>query len=153
MKKKKIKATFKIEFGTSRRFIRALIGAIVFTFMVMIVFIVAFVLDHDYELLAASIVFYLFGIVLMALVLAEKIKPHKEIEKWMQDAIEYDVQCTSVEKNGKKDAICVKFDYNGRTITKVSNGCSRYYTKCVGKEIKILYSPKYDEVMILSINK
>lgn len=103
--------------------------------------------------------------------LVNLIKHHryrKAIGRWMQDAVPYTVFAEKVDEDGIEYRwehpspgvrIVVRFRYQGRRITRFSgagrNGLNTregYYpgwNKYCNREIDILYSPKYDQVIVL----
>ena len=122
--------------------------------------IVAVVIDRD----ALSILLFpamLTPLVIWAFVYARKM--WKRISTWLEDAVELEAECVRTFGTTQMSGaikIDVTFTYNGETIRKTSglpsnspqaralNGYSTYFTKYENKIIKILYSPKYDEVMM-----
>lgn len=103
--------------------------------------------------------------------LVNLIKHHryrKAIRLWIQDAVPYTVFAEKVDEDGIEYRwehpspgvrIVVRFRYQGRRITRFSgagrNGLNTregYYpgwNKYCNREIDILYSPKYDQVIVL----
>lgn len=91
-------------------------------------------------------------------------KRRKKIKLWLADAIILDASCElTVDyfdglNSGEK--VLIVFTYNSEQLIRMSkfryqhpltfsiNGYSNTYKKYIGHNIKILYSPKYDEVMI-----
>lgn len=89
-------------------------------------------------------------------------KRRKVILLWLQDAVEIKAYAKTLSTWGpifeaKSTRLQVNFTFNGKKITKISqgkqlgvpDGYHRIWTEYADKEINILYSPKYDEVMIL----
>ena len=102
--------------------------------------------------------------------LVNLIKNHrhlKAIGRWMQDAVPYTVFAEKVDEDriGYRwkylpvVRIAVRFRYQGRRITRFSgegrnglntrNGYAPGWKKYCDREINILYSPKYDQVIVL----
>lgn len=108
-----------------------------------------------------NIIFLSFlGVMIYVKVKNDKIK--KKIIMWLYDAVELKAYCKKVDENRlgiqpKAVKIQVKFEYNNKTYSRESTakifggqqGYLSIYKKYVNKKIRILYSPKYDEVMIL----
>lgn len=101
-------------------------------------------------------------------ILIYQIKLRSKIKEWTKDAIELKARSKIVDSiiDGavfKKYKIKVSFQYNGRVIVKesgigkngtiiwgsLSSGYDIRYRKYSDREIWILYSPKYDEVLLL----
>ena len=85
--------------------------------------------------------------------LSEK-KLDKEILKWITDENLFETVVTPWEFSSTGNftphyKFGIDFEYNGESLRKISSHYSAFYKKIKGEEIKILYSPKYDEVMIL----
>lgn len=83
----------------------------------------------------------------------------KKIKKWLEDAVLLDAKCERVFDNNL-EKVLVTFTHEGKLFSKMSKfryykpitsmaiGYSDAYEKLFGHDIKVLYSPKYDEVMI-----
>ena len=85
----------------------------------------------------------------------------KNCKKWVQDAIELNATSVGIKKAyfGFSDIglrkLKVSFKYNKKKYvrysgTKQGNGYDRVFFRYADAEIKILYSPEFDEVMILN---
>lgn len=86
----------------------------------------------------------------------------KKIKLWLEDAVSLNARCECVHdflgNGGEK--ILIAFVYDNEQLTRMSkfrylhsssltlNGYFNPYSKLIGRDIKIFYSPKYDEVMI-----
>lgn len=86
----------------------------------------------------------------------------KKIKLWLEDAVLLNARCECVHdflgNGGEK--ILIAFVYDNEHLTRMSkfrylhsssftlNGYFNPYNKLIGRDIKIFYSPKYDEVMI-----
>ena len=89
----------------------------------------------------------------------------KEVKKWQVDAITLQAECVEKEDvssiKSPRDfgkSIEILFFYENKPMIKKSGenkirDRSIAFNKYVGKEITILYSPKYDEVMLLREKK
>lgn len=83
----------------------------------------------------------------------------KMMKTWLEDAVLLDAKCERIFDNNLEKAL-VTFTYEGKPfsrmskfryykpITSIAIGYSDAYEKLFGHDIKVLYSPKYDEVMI-----
>lgn len=82
-------------------------------------------------------------------------KINRNVEKWLADdeIIERRVIPFKFSEAGNVLArpmkIGIRFQYNYRHLLIISKKYSLAFTKLIGKEIMILYTPKYNEVMIL----
>ena len=92
-------------------------------------------------------------------------KINKKIDLWITDAVELNATCKCIDKDfgGTRTLyrIMVRFYYNDAPIIRKSGDCrnenvksgfDRVFRKYLDKKIKILYSPKYDQVLILKQN-
>ncbi len=111
-------------------------------------------------LLASGLLFGIMGVALF--VIQKRIK--SKIDLWLADAVELEAFCTFsndyVRHFNGSIKIVVEFDYEGISMNRVSgkhqyttfgsseDGYSRFFRRYVDKKIKILYSPKYNQVMI-----
>lgn len=90
----------------------------------------------------------------------------KKIIKWLEDAVELKAYCRKIDENRlgiqpKAVKIQVKFKYNNKKYSRESTarifggqpGYLSVYKKYADRIIEILYSPKYDEVLILKKSK
>lgn len=130
-------------------------------------FIAETIIDKDYVVIMILIVIFVF-IVIYVCLLVYLNKQKKQIKTWLEDAdiVLLDAECEKsfdcLRYGGIR--IAVTFVFNGQTITKLSgnqkfsfmvndynkpkSGYIKGFNNLVGKKIKILYSPKYDEVLI-----
>ena len=144
-----------------------------FMWIGMVALIVAISLEQvDAPMPTAAFVFTIIGIsvamsflpVIWLVVIVKNEKQRREIALWLQDAIEADAQTESLgvwHPAGlfPSEKIQVAFDIGGIRYTRESmndqtwNGLPKGYHRCwanySNKKIKILYSAKYDQVMIL----
>lgn len=86
----------------------------------------------------------------------------KKCKEWLKDAVELDAYCEGIEDENTNILLrkfCLKlkvyFKYNDKklirySLTKLNDGYDVCLYKYTNKNLKILYSPKYDEVMIPS---
>lgn len=93
-------------------------------------------------------------------------KIKKLVLLYLEDAVESIGYCSTVKKTPfcfitpSSTKICVKFKYNGKVLKRVSSvktagvpkGYSCVFDKYTEREFRILYTPKYDDVMILKDN-
>ncbi len=81
----------------------------------------------------------------------------KRIKIWIRDAVELTAKtsCSStVTYRFRVSKLSVSFRYNGKKIQKFTgdkktSGYSLAFNKIANREIQILYSPKYDQVLFL----
>lgn len=136
----------------------------------VIIFIVGMFLTI-YERQAIFLVIpILFGILAgyIAVVTAQKsMLEHKELNKWIVDAVELEAYCKE-DISTRRSAttlgdVYVKFTYEDKELTIRSApssytkgdplkmyGNDKVFAWYINKKINILYSPKYNEVMLLS---
>ena len=90
-------------------------------------------------------------------------KKIRNINSWLNDAVHLKANCICVAKDFQPNGmfpldiykIKVNFKYNGKHYSRVSEndgwqkGYSTIWNKFAGRSIDILYSPKYDQVLIL----
>ncbi len=108
------------------------------------------------------------GILFLSIGLTYLIKNHilkKKIDIWLEDAVELKAVSQRFDRiwsfpyiNFRYVKIHIEFRYNKKRIHKYSgdgkrNGYDTVFYKYADREIDILYSPKYDEVMILKESK
>ena len=84
----------------------------------------------------------------------------KKCKEWLKDAVELDAYCEGIRDENTNILLrkfCLKlkvyFKYNDKklirySLTKHNDGYDICLYKYANKDLKILYSPKYDEVMI-----
>lgn len=146
---------------------KSLMWIVAFTTAMNLALLVAlmtiFVLERDIlYFFAGSVPLILF--VCFSSILLNAIALKKRLKEWLIDAVELQCNCVyaegSVIKNNGDCKISVFFEYNGEMHNKTSgknkqnpilpltDGYNRLNKKYVGREFMILYSPKYDEVMI-----
>lgn len=83
-------------------------------------------------------------------------KRKKEIRLWLNDAVELCAHSTKIRTKGvilPAYQIRIEFGYDGKRYKKfsggINEGCDRVWSNYLDKQISILYSPSYDEVMVL----
>ena len=127
------------------------------------------------EIIFCILGFMLLPIIFLFLILRNE-KIRKEIKLWLQDAVELGAFCEILLSDHtdtplldaifslppSKAKIRVKFKYNGKHYSKDSgyknkngefkNDYQAVWVKYADKSINILYSPKYDEVIVLKNN-
>lgn len=153
MKKNRVSATLKFGLSASKQLISYIVCLMVILGIFLVALFIVFAYEKEYNLLAVSAVFFIATLVPLAIALTSLLNMKKEIKLWMQDAIETDAYCVCVDKRIFTSMILVTFNYKGEKKSITSNGYSWIFNKYVNQQIKILYSPKYGEVMILKKNK
>ena len=78
------------------------------------------------------------------------------LKKWVQDSVELYAKVVDADPQLLTTRACFLFKYNGKKHRAYENtenyprGCGpKYCRRYIGKTVKILYSPKYDEVMVV----
>lgn len=118
--------------------------------------------------LIVSIFAFSFLPIILFILLHRNEKIRKEVEKWIEDAIMADAYIKSIDKRAGVIISLIKFqvdfDIDGIHYTRTSEeekqilfsfkstkGYFPYMSSYIDKKVKILYSPKYDQVMILKL--
>lgn len=125
--------------------------------------IVATIVENNTENLLYLFVSVLFVPLGIATVVVE-IKHKRKINGWLKDAVVLIGTCDYAEYNFTKiDGSCkiaITFECDGKELVRTTgsqnyhpltwtqDGHQKIFRKYVGKNIKILYSPTYDEIMI-----
>lgn len=147
-------------------------GMMFILFAFLAFFIAETIIDKDYALIMIVIVVLAFIVIYICLLVYLN-KQKKQVKTWLEDAdiVLLDAECGKsfdcLRYGGIR--VAVTFVFNGQTIIKLSGnqkfscmgenwykpkgGNIRGFNDLVGKKIKILYSPKYDEVLIPSQQK
>lgn len=94
---------------------------------------------------------------LCVFVLIQNIILNSRIKNWVKDSVELRAKISFVGTEHlrvKRTKILVSFSYLGRKIKKFSgdgknSGYSSAYNRLIDKEVNILYSPTYDQVLLL----
>lgn len=132
-----------------------------------------------YDSLIPLIILFFVGL-LLTLYMLFNIFKHKKLTKrikeWLKDAVEIDAYCKYIDNfkvmgQPTQIKIQVEFKYNGKKIKKLSGderynegnssmnlinkystktGYDWFFKKFADRQIKILYSPKYDQVLLLN---
>ena len=149
----------------------AISAAIIFALYAMAIYYFGIVLSFDnvaqriFVLIGTGAILILPSIIFLILILRNEIA-RKKILLWLDDAIEtnahsylYSKTDAGNRKGRKIYKIKIKFKIDGKHISELSKdyqvggglprGYSLFWKKYIDKGIKILYSPKYKEVMIL----
>ena len=151
---------------------------IIATIFTIILMILAPFNAEIYDFLIPIIILFFVGLLLILYMLFNILKHKKltkHIKEWLKDAIELEAYCKYIDNfkvmgQPTQVKIQVEFKYNGKKITKLSGdelyhecknsmypinkystrtGYDWFFKKFADREIKILYSPKYDQVLIL----
>lgn len=147
-------------------------GMMFILFAFLAFFIAETIIDKDYALIMIVIIVLAFIVIYICLLIYLN-KQKKQVKTWLEDAdiVLLDAECGKsfdcLRYGGIR--VAVTFVFNGQTIIKLSGnqkfscmgenwykpkgGNIRGFNDLVGKKIKILYSPKYDEVLIPSQQK
>jgi len=143
------------------------LGMIAFLLFPLITIIMQFIpqIEWDSQIIITMVgsdMMFLFFLSIYAFVLKKNNQLRKKIIIWLEDAIEINAYSKKIGENRlgfqpKAVKIQVTFMLNGKTYirestVKVFGGEKGYlgtYKKYADREIRILYSPKYDEVLIL----
>ena len=101
-----------------------------------------------------------FPIIFSAYHLIKQNKLKKKVDLWSKDAVELSASMKSQSSNVgmllSKPTIIVEFSYQGKRYEKeIFNGKKKFMivNQYINKKVKILYSPTYDEVLILKDDK
>ena len=135
------------------------------TIVILIVWNVA-QLEWDYYMTFVLIFGNIMSLLLFSVCLFIVLKHNqtkKIISLWLNDTVELDAYSHRIDESGillKATKIQVNFMYKGRVYTRESTakvfggqkGCTCTFNKYANKKVRILYSPKYDEVLILKQN-
>lgn len=129
--------------------------------IIMLFFPITWDIQITFVLIGLNIIFLLILIVPINIIVNDR-KNKKRIELWLEDAIETKAYSIKTGENKllflpKGITIQVRFNINNRnyirdSTVKVFGGGKAYLTsfkKYADREINILYSPRYDEVLIL----
>lgn len=138
-----------------------LIYMLVFSAVIIAVSVAVWIFSGDKETLFAVKFVFGFGIVLlliMGLLCIYIMRGRRRVKRYLEDAEILNAKATSSGSElqyrhplifVKATSLAVKFRYNGKRYLKTSKASLQVYNKYADKEIKIAYSPKYDEVMLL----
>lgn len=136
---------------------------IIMNIVLLAAMIAVFVVEKDFSYFYTIIIPLLF-LVCFLIIFLRAIALKRCIKEWLKDAIELQCRCDyalgSIVKNNGDCKISVIFEYNGETHIKSSgrnnknpfllftDGYNGINKKYIGRTFNILYSPKYDEIMI-----
>lgn len=173
MRVEDVEVTLKLGQLLNKKQIKILRGYFIVSMIAVILLIVMFFMpgvEHDKEfnlsiIFASIIVFGALGIFIIPVWYKDK-KIKKLVSLYLEDAIESTGHGSTVQRSSgcfhipATTKICVKFKYNGKVLKRVSSaknmgnpkGCSSVFNKYAESEFRILYTPKYDDVMILKDN-
>ncbi len=138
-----------------------LIYMLVFSAAIIAVSVAVWIFSDDKETLFAVKFVFGFGIVFllsMGLLCIYIINGRRRVKRYLEDAEILNAKATSSGSElqyrhplifVKATSLAVKFRYNGKRYLKTSKASLQVYNKYADKEIKIAYSPKYDEVMLI----
>lgn len=173
MKKSNPRIAATLKYGPSQPLILVVIMRIMF-YVGMVMCGISFLLfmlghfgvlesDGESALIPAAVFFVLSCVPLIILIPRAVVE--KKIRLWLRDAVPLTAKSQTVAVREirarvtyKAIKISVKFFYNGEKHIQASgnpekhnetNGFSQAYFDYTNREIKILYSPSYDQVMIL----
>ncbi len=138
--------------------------AILLSCIMLILLIVFIIIDRELSLLLA-LFFPSIAIVGCSIFMEYIVRAKKAIALWKEDAVELEGYCiraknSKVKINGAIQ-ISITFKYGEKNITRISGyregkedfncniGYAKWFKRYDNKYVKILYSPRYDEVMIL----
>ncbi len=143
----------------------ALIMAIVATCLMLLLSV-----TKDSQLYIAFAICGIISICFLLVILINH-KNCKKVKEWLKDSIPLKAYCKTLDESItfsgflplKSKKVIITFTFNGQTISKESgkknqsqfslNGYSVLIKKYADRKIDILYSPKYDQVMILKDKK
>lgn len=162
MTERKIRATLAYGENISTWKLILLLGTIVFCMCGTILLFVIALDENSVEGMIFSVVPLIMLCVFLMMLIAYN-KHRKKISLWLRDAVLLDAKCNKYDNSRGVNGgikISISFTYNDKHLVRTSgtqnfhpynhfaDGYSNTYRIFVGKDIKILYSPKYDEVMI-----
>lgn len=172
MKKYKIEATLTYGMKFSAWFMALMTGIMLLsvTFIPLLVFYA--MKTNDYRMLLAFLLPVL-GILAWAYIAFLDRKQNREIKKWLEDAVPLTARATEIGRiensatHVTRIKVALTFTFDGRRITLRSGeknnirenifytniGYDAIFLKYVDRPIQILYSPRYDEAMILKGKK
>ena len=128
--------------------------------VILLIFLSGSELDGDvmFGLISMNILLIPFFAVMLYIVRKNK-KLKKNILIWIEDAVEliaYSENIGNIMHIPPQTKIRVTFYFDGKPYSKVSKGGDwltyghhKIFTRYANREINILYSPKYDQVLIL----
>ncbi|MDE7182847.1 MAG: hypothetical protein K2O41_07505 [Clostridia bacterium] len=105
-----------------------------------------------------SLILFVIGLAVLVpivIVLVKNTKHDKEISVWLEDENLFETTAIPWEFSsqligfGVYYRFGVDFEKDGASYRKISSGYDAFYKRIKDTQVNILYSPKYDEVMIL----
>lgn len=168
-----IDATLKygeFKYTERKKLILEIVGSLIIT-AVLEVFAIIFLIYSKFtyiEVLGINAILIILWIVCL-LIYKKQNKQSKEVKLWLQDAVEINAVTSQAGENKSVAMLTpitlyklqVDFDYNGRHYTYFSKneykikfdspptGFHKIWERYINKNVKIMYSPKYDEVMLV----
>lgn len=122
------------------------------------------ILGYVFTIIGFVLVFSLLPILLLVFIIKNE-KKRKQVELWIEDSIEIEAtsnsigvkrqlglfDCVKIQVNFEIDGICYSRESDSNIYKKKNFEGGYYYlwSKYADRKVKILYSPKYDQVMIL----
>lgn len=172
MKVEDVDVTLKLGQLLNKKQIKILRGYFIFSILAIIFSIIyPFILEVEHD---EIVYFCILGVFIIAVSFLSFLifiwhkdrKIKKLVLLYLEDAVESIGYCSMVKKTPfcfvtpSSTKICVKFTYNGKVLKKVSSvktagvqkGYSCAFDKYIERKFRILYTPKYDDVMILKDN-
>ena len=112
------------------------------------------VIESDIASITIFACVFLCGIAYGGYLSFNRLQQGKQISLWLQDAVPLVAESKRVDcfkGKGRSAGIQIEivFQHQGGWVVRKSNGLDKIYHDYVNREIKILYSPKYDQVMFL----
>lgn len=168
-----IDATLKygeFKYTDRKKFIFEIVGGLFIT-TVLEVFAIIFLVYSKFtyiEVLGINVILIILWIVYL-LFYKKQNKQSKEVKLWLQDAVEINAVTSQAEVYKSVAMLTpitlyklqVDFDYNGQHYSVQSKneykikfdspptGFHKIWERYINKNVKIMYSPKYDEVMLV----
>lgn len=161
MKKNRVEATLLYGRNMPQWCVNFIIGALVFAILAFIMTIALLTYYQEDNLLLVLVPFYVAIIICFVGILVATFKMKKNIKLWVENAIETEGYCSCIDRNYLGTKIAITFSYDGKMVSRNSglykddpfrknDGYSRYFSRYVDKQLKIMYNSQYDELMILS---
>lgn len=157
-KDRKIIYTFKYGGYISQRIKTVLLIIPIFIILLGVVVSTVLFIDKEngaWESLFLPVLGLIFLCIFIFLFIKEK-KHDKEILNWLNDENLYETESTPWEFSNRQIGFStyyrfgVDFNLMDSSYRKISTCYDAFYRKCKNEIIQVLYSPKYDQVMILN---
>ena len=118
--------------------------------------IISFDTDESINPIRCFIYLSIFVMLFPGYFLFREYRLNQKIKLWLQDAVRLEAKCSELGARGGAYAgagieITVSFCYDGNQRT--ASGFGLVYKNYAGRVVDILYSPKYDQVMMLRLPK